>query len=58
MDPNVALETILRLAKESETASGSELQLIALHISESVISLDEWIRKGGFLPSEWQKGGK
>lgn len=50
MDPNANLAEQLRLARDPEEwdhDSGTRL-------AELVVALDEWIRKGGFLPDAWK----
>lgn len=50
MDPNANLEEQLRLA-EAILDEGEEGNRLA----ELVLALDEWIRRGGFLPEAWGK---
>ncbi len=58
MDPTENLKEQLRLAARmaSDTALWSHAD--AERLAELVIALDEWISKGGFLPAQWQKGGR
>ena len=58
MDPDANLEEQLALAHaiadddgESEDGFADD----ATRLAELVIALDEWIAKGGFLPTTWQK---
>ena len=46
MDPNAALEELLRLAEQNEGERWADL----------VEALDGWIKGGGFLPQQWQEG--
>lgn len=53
MDPNANLKEQVKLATllvDDENASDD-----ATRLAELVLSLDEWIRKGGFLPQAWGK---
>jgi hypothetical protein len=38
-----------------EGADRYELELDATRLAELVLALDEWIRKGGFLPTRWRR---
>ena len=53
MDPDRCLAEIRLLISQSETASNQ----IAAHnfreLAEKITSLDEWLKLGGFLPSDW-----
>lgn len=52
MDPDTNLNTQLTVARnilENEANQTGE----AIQLAELVVALDEWIRKGGFLPFEW-----
>lgn len=58
MDPNEALRLAreaageLRQADDDDTLPGSQVgQLV-----EAFEALDEWLTKGGFLPSDWTTG--
>lgn len=58
MDPNRCLEEQLALARKFlDIQDGNDSDLIeevdVFRLSELVLSLDEWIRKGGFLPKAW-----
>jgi hypothetical protein len=59
VDPNVALTTALVAANQVLSAPAelphNELQDLATRMAESLDSLDQWIRRGGFLPSSWEK---
>jgi hypothetical protein len=44
MDPNTALETILRLAWNEDS-----------ELAETITNLNEWITRGGFLPTAWTR---
>ena len=57
MDPNANLQQQLCLASlilkaddENKTVDSPEAVLLA----ELVVALDEWLRKGGFLPHAWE----
>lgn len=57
LDPNAILQEQLALSKliqepfEGETAV--QMCIRAKRLAEIVIALDEWIDKGGMLPSRW-----
>lgn len=62
MDPTANLEHQLRLARrllDDCTESDMGVPIVdsadAQELAEYVIDLDEWIRKGGFLPKPWEK---
>ena len=63
MDPNANLEEQLMISraliKDDENKMSSSDMASALHsaqrLAEYVVALDEWITKGGFLPSKWRK---
>jgi hypothetical protein len=47
VDPDVALNRLLRLAGESEG-----------EWADTLLGLDSWISKGGFLPQRWRNRGE
>ena len=53
MDPDENLREQLELAKLMHTHDDYGE---ALRLAELVRDLDEWIKKGGFLPAAWMKG--
>lgn len=61
MDPNAALETIRAASNELDALTEpdrgfdvpTEILSAAADLTESVFALDEWITKGGFLPTAW-----
>jgi hypothetical protein len=53
MDPNANLKEQLELAKR--LIDDNTDQDAAYRLAELVLALDEWIRKGGFLPEAWDK---
>jgi hypothetical protein len=57
MDPNATLAAIRELVKQIDnTDRGSaniDLVDLALDLIELVDGLDQWLSKGGFLPSAW-----
>lgn len=66
MDPNAALKSALSSAKlivrSTELEEGDEGWLdvfsraeVGEDLAEQVVDLDEWLRKGGFLPEAWQR---
>lgn len=54
MDPDAALRDILEWAYD--TANDENNGIDPWDIAETVIGLDQWIRKGGFLPQPWEAG--
>ena len=63
MDPNANLREQLELAQEivkraasieQQDMTLSPAEQNALRLAELVLALDEWIRKGGFLPRQWK----
>jgi hypothetical protein len=59
MDPNANLREQLAIAKRILESPGysevHEYVVDAERLAELVVALDEWIRKGGFLPDSWRK---
>lgn len=60
MDPNTVLENMLALAKQiikrdDADDDGTTQDPEAAELAAAVQDLDEWLRKGGFLPSRWAR---
>ena len=64
MDPDATLEELLEISESTIKLSESEkfpdiepteVELFACRSAELVQALDEWIRKGGFLPRRWRE---
>lgn len=64
MDVNESLRTALENAREiidlldRERPDGPGLTIVesnAEKLSESLIAIDEWLSKGGFLPERWKR---
>ncbi len=63
MDPNANLSQQLTLARklaegcphESHEDMYGWYQDKADRLADLVLSLDEWLRKGGFIPTAWEK---
>jgi hypothetical protein len=61
MDPNQTLAELLAIANglydaDTDNMDANALREIAEHgcmLAEYVKNLDEWLTKGGFLPSQW-----
>lgn len=55
MDPDANLEAQRRLAQRlANPCDGDEPDADDVrYLAELVVALDEWIAKGGFLPSRW-----
>jgi hypothetical protein len=51
MDPNALLERLREIAAASWSADHDAL----IEFVEGFQNLDEWIRRGGFLPSAWER---
>lgn len=52
MDPNAALDELIDLATSDLREFGDEVHRLA----ELVLGLDDWLARGGFLPSRWNHG--
>jgi hypothetical protein len=57
VDPDANLKEQLELADSinKSAESGFESPDDAWRLAELVLALDEWIKKGGFLPQRWTK---
>lgn len=62
MDPDAALERLRELAAEiigrTDGESYDYVEITADlgdELAETFEGLDEWIKKGGFLPKDWRK---
>lgn len=53
MDPNATLERMLEISKEDQREFREEIH----ELCDLVLALDEYIRRGGFLPRAWAPGG-
>lgn len=55
MDPNAAYREIKAHVTEYRSGdySKADLQDVLECVLETFEALDEWIKKGGFLPAEW-----
>jgi hypothetical protein len=61
MDPNAALahareatQTVLGAVYDAK-ANLNEFNYAITDLAETFDNLDEWLSKGGFLPSDWQR---
>lgn len=55
MDPDAALAAIRRLAKAFDAADDDWLAAqVASELIDSVIGLDDWLKRGGRLPADWK----
>ena len=59
MDPDRALARIIELAERIVNASPQDLEWGAVvprveELAETFLSLDEWLRRGGFRPQAWK----
>jgi hypothetical protein len=62
MDPDVCLrearEIAERVQKAYDDPDGNGVdQDDANQLAAHVVALDDWLRKGGFLPAAWKPGG-
>lgn len=60
MDPDEALRQLRELCQEvlndaHDLHCEEEVSFDTVEIAEKFLSIDTWIRKGGFLPKEWKK---
>ncbi len=56
MDPNTALQLLRRNTMAvSLTEDKEELAAIAVEMAEIFQALDDWLKKGGFLPVNWDR---
>jgi hypothetical protein len=53
MDPNANLRRQIAIAHAVVHADADNPTLVEL--AELILALDEWIRRGGFLPSRWEQ---
>jgi len=61
MDPEQAYARLLELSERLVQADPEDLEWEALlvtasELAETFLALDEWRRKGGFLPKAWRTG--
>lgn len=59
MDPNANLKEMLQIAKNidnNEIYHEIDPQDV-FDLAKLVLSLDNWLRKGGFLPDAWTQNG-
>lgn len=53
MDPNANLLEMRQLATKIWQDDQQTSPEDAVRLAELIISLDDWIRRGGFLPNAW-----
>jgi hypothetical protein len=53
MDPNAALDKALAAARSVLTTYDAVV-VHAAALAEAMTDLDEWFRRGGFLPARWR----
>jgi hypothetical protein len=57
MDPNEALRRIRAAIADLQSAeSSSAVSVAADELAEHTQALDEWMSRGGFLPTAWAAG--
>ena len=49
MDPDRLYEEMIDLAQELVDNYGNE------ELAEMILDLDEWIKRGGYLPAAWER---
>lgn len=54
MDPNANLKEQIELARELVNSDNPD-PYDAMRLAELVLSLDNWITRGGFLPANWER---
>ena len=59
MDPDRALRRLTELANrvvqgDPEQLEWDRLLTLATELAETILALDEWLRRGGFRPSAWK----
>ena len=59
MDPDRALARIVELSERVVDGAPQDLEWATLvahieELAETVLALDEWLRRGGFRPQAWQ----
>lgn len=58
MDPNACVDVVLKDATYAitpEAKDDRDLDGTIVEMSQHFLDLDEWIRKGGFLPARWDR---
>ena len=55
MDPSETLTKIRSALDAMEYATGDRWEMAAEDLANGVAALDEWISKGGFLPTQWAR---
>lgn len=59
MDPDEALRHLLETARfVLGGEAGDMFEESAEELAQQVLDLDEWVRKGGFLPAAWRRASK
>jgi hypothetical protein len=55
MDPNTTLELIRHLVTEYAKADSNDTEHdIGVEMADAIMALDNWICRGGLLPTAWQ----
>jgi hypothetical protein len=54
MDPNTALQAMRRAIRIMHRGTDEEREHAGVELADLVTGLDEWLTRGGFLPTEWQ----
>lgn len=55
MDPTETLTKIRSALETMEHATGDRWEMAAEDAANGIAALDEWISKGGFLPTQWDR---
>lgn len=53
MDINATLEAMRTALLDMENASTEAWETAAEQVANAASAIDEWLSKGGFLPSDW-----
>jgi hypothetical protein len=54
MDPNQALQSVRELGRQIREDHTKSRASLGLALAEHLLTLDEWLSKGGFLPEPWR----
>jgi hypothetical protein len=54
MDPNQALQSVRDLGRQIREDHTKSRASLGLALAEHLLTLDEWLSKGGFLPEPWR----
>ena len=55
MDPNATLDSLRDLARKAFLVAPCDLPVVADELAAGFEALDDWIKRGGFLPDDWKR---